>query len=70
MESIWKQSFTHIIIGVRFLGLDWEFWSESRGFGDNDSEFIESVKTKYKRKFGTRSFYMRPVYPSTRYRVQ
>jgi hypothetical protein len=70
MESIWKQSFTHIIISVRFLGLNWEFWSESRVFGDDDSEFIEFVKTKYKRKFGTRSFTIRPVYPSTYYKVQ
>lgn len=69
-NDIWKQSFVSVIIGVRFLGLDWEFWSESRAIGDNSSEFIEKVKNKYRKKFGNKSFYLRPVYPSTRYKVQ
>jgi hypothetical protein len=38
------------------------------------SEFRKSLDTilgpYYKRKFGTRSFTIRPVYPSTKYKVQ
>ncbi len=62
-NNIWKQSFTHICIGVKFLGFYWEFWMETKIFGDDDSYFIENVKTKYRKKFGNRSFYIRPIYP-------
>jgi hypothetical protein len=70
MNNVWKQSFTHINIGVKFLGIYWEMWSENKIFGEEDDNFIQEVKTKYKRKFGDRSFYIRPVYPSTTYKIQ
>jgi hypothetical protein len=66
----WKQGFTHVIIGAKCMWFYWELWSELRVFED-ESEFIEKVKEKYRKKFGKRSFYIRPVYSSnTKYQVQ
>jgi hypothetical protein len=69
-NNVWKQSFTHVCIGVKFLGIFWEFWIEPKSLGEDDSYFIEKIKSKYKRKFGDKSFYIRPVYPNTQYLVQ
>jgi hypothetical protein len=69
-NNTWKQSFTIILIGVKFLGIYWELWMETKSIGDDDSVFIEEVKAKYRKKFGSRSFYIKPIYPSTSYLVQ
>lgn len=69
-NNTWKQSFTHLCICVKFLGFFWEFWMETKTFGEDDSYFIEKVKAKYRQKFGNRSFYIRPIYPDTKYTVQ
>jgi len=69
--SAWDSKLKGFNIGVKFLGIYWECWNEPRVLGDDESEFINYVKNKYRSKFGTRSFYIRPYYDSsTKYVVQ
>jgi hypothetical protein len=34
MKNIWKQDYSNIIIGRKFLGINFEFWQETYYFGD------------------------------------
>ena len=69
-NNIWKQNYSHITISVKFLGIYWEFWSENYMFVFSQSEFVDKVKEKYRKKFGKRSFKITFHYPLCTYTVQ
>jgi hypothetical protein len=61
-NTVFNQSYSAILISVKFLGTYWEFWSEYPIFGDDLTDFFRTTRDKYRAKFGKRDFIMRLHY--------
>ena len=68
-DNIFSQRFTSILISKKICGVWVEFWSEQKVMGDNDTEFFQSVRDKYKTKFNDKPFRMRLYYPNEFFEV-
>lgn len=69
VNNTFSQRFTSILISKKVFGLWVEFWSEYKVMGDDDSEFFQSVRDKYKIKFKGKPFRMRLYYPCDEFEV-
>jgi len=68
-NNLFKQNFTTILISKKVFGLWVEFWSEHIVMGDDDTEFFQSVRDKYRIKFKGKPFRMCLYYPNDTWEV-
>lgn len=68
-KNIFSQNFTNILISKKIFGIWVEFWSEKIVIGDNHTEFFQSIRDKYRKKFKGKPFRMRLYYPDDYFEV-
>lgn len=68
-NNIFSQQFTTILISKKICGIWFEIWSEQKVMGDDDTEFFQSVRDKYRNKLNGKPFKMRLYYPCDEYEV-